>query len=53
MESVPNTFPSLFWAYTIVWCLIALYVFSLARRVSKLEKTTSSCNIEGGADENA
>ncbi|MBN8548673.1 MAG: CcmD family protein [Deltaproteobacteria bacterium] len=38
MEIVPNTFPSLFWGYSVIWVLLCLYVFSLARRMRNLEK---------------
>ena len=37
MDTVPNTFPSLFAAYTAIWCLLVMYVISLGKRVSKLE----------------
>ena len=38
MQEVPNTFPSLFLAYSAVLFIIGAYVFSLVRRVHKLEK---------------
>lgn len=38
METVPNTFPSLFWGYTILWAVLCVYIFSLGRRLRKLER---------------
>jgi len=37
IEQVPNTFPSLFWAYTAVWLILGFYMFSLIHRLGKLE----------------
>ena len=37
-EIVPNTFPSLFAGYTVIWALLALYIVSLGFRLSKIEK---------------
>jgi CcmD family protein len=34
----PDTFPALFWAYTSVWCIICVYVWTLGCRLKKLEK---------------
>lgn len=34
----PDTFPALFWAYTSVWCIICVYVWTLGSRLKKLEK---------------
>lgn len=41
-EVVPNTFPGLFWGYSVIWVLIALYIASLARRVRSLERKNSA-----------
>lgn len=41
-EFVPNTFPSLFWGYTAIWCLIAAYVASIAKRLARLEKNSTT-----------
>ena len=38
MDQMPNTMPDLFWAYTAVWTILALYILSLGRRISRLEK---------------
>jgi|688.fasta_scaffold1746146_2 CcmD family protein len=37
----PDTFPSLFWSYTVVWVILALYIIGLGVRVAKLERTIS------------
>lgn len=37
METVPNTFPSLFWGYTVIWVLVVAYVWTLGQRLKKLE----------------
>lgn len=38
MEIVPDTFPSLFWGYTVMWLCILIYIVSLARRMSRIER---------------
>jgi CcmD family protein len=38
----PDTFPSLFWSYTAVWAILALYIIGLGVRVAKLERTLST-----------
>ena len=38
MEQMPNTFPSLFAAYAVIWTLVVFYVLYLGKRISKLEK---------------
>ena len=40
MEHVPNTFPSLFAGYAVIWTLLIVYVFRLGSRLSRLEKQT-------------
>ncbi len=37
----PDTFPSLFWSYTAVWVVLALYIVTLGARLSRLEKKLS------------
>ncbi len=37
METTVDTFPSLFWGYSVIWALIVVYLISLGRRLSKLE----------------
>ncbi len=44
-----DTFPSLFWSYTIVWTFLALYIFWLGFRLSKLERKLTMLKDE--ADE--
>ena len=43
-ETTPDTFPSLFAAYSIVWLLVVLYMHSCSKRLRKLE----SKNTESG-----
>lgn len=38
METVPNTFPSLFTGYSVLWGLLSLYIVSLGIRVARLER---------------
>ncbi|MEZ4753028.1 MAG: CcmD family protein [Bdellovibrionota bacterium] len=38
MEQIPNTFPSLFAGYAVIWTLIVLYVLNLAKRLRAVEK---------------
>ena len=42
METVPNSFPDLFYAYTAVWGLLCVYILSLGIRVCRLEKKKNS-----------
>jgi len=37
----PDTFPSLFWSYTVVWGILAAYIVTLGVRLSRLEKRLS------------
>lgn len=41
METVPDTFPSLFAGYTVLWALVVIYVLTLARRVKRIERLMS------------
>lgn len=41
MNEVPNTFPSLFLGYSVIWGIVVVYLFSLVRRLGKLEKRLS------------
>ncbi|WKZ57733.1 MAG: CcmD family protein [Bdellovibrionota bacterium] len=38
MDMVPNTFPSLFIGYSVIWGLVAALVWSSFRRVRHLER---------------
>ena len=38
----PDTFPSLFWSYTVVWTILAAYIIILGVRLSRLEKRFSA-----------
>jgi CcmD family protein len=33
----PDTYDSLFWSYTAVWAVLALYIWTLGVRVKRLE----------------
>lgn len=48
----PDTFPDLFWSYTVVWLMLGLYIVSLGFRVRRLEKELTKgskdcCGKEG------
>ncbi len=34
----PDTFPSLFWSYTVVWGVLSVYIISLGARLSRVER---------------
>jgi CcmD family protein len=36
-EIVPNTFPSLFAGYAVIWAVLVVYIVYLGRRLSRLE----------------
>lgn len=38
METVPDTFPSLFWGYSVIWMLLGGYIVSLGFRLRKIER---------------
>ncbi|MFM1848412.1 MAG: hypothetical protein RL417_1886 [Pseudomonadota bacterium] len=48
METVPNTFPALFQAYSIVWGLLVVYIVSIGVRLRRIEK-----RLEGRCNEPA
>ncbi len=35
LEVVPNTFPSLFWGYAVLWLMICIYLFVIDRKISR------------------
>ena len=37
-EVVPNTFPALFWGYTVLWGILVVYLISLGVRLRRLER---------------
>lgn len=37
-----DTYPDLFWAYTVVWSILALYIAVLGARLRRLERTLGS-----------
>lgn len=47
MNEVPNTFQSLFVGYSAIWAILVLYLFTLVRRISKLEKRLAQGSSEG------
>lgn len=50
MDTVPNTFPSLFFAYTIVWGLMAWMVWSSFHRLRRLERELRALGDLSGRD---
>lgn len=38
---VPDTYPDLFWSYTAVWIVLAVYIVILGARVARLERSLS------------
>lgn len=42
----PDTYPSLFWSYTVVWVLLGLYIVSLGMRLRKVEDRTAKTSKE-------
>jgi len=46
MDTVPNTFPSLFAGYTAIWLIFGAYLFSLGLRLARLEKRFGSHSHE-------
>lgn len=42
IESVPNTFPGLFAAYSAIWILLSVYILRLGVRISRLERRKDS-----------
>jgi CcmD family protein len=38
VETVPNTFPALFQAYTVVWGLLVVYIVSIGVRLRRIER---------------
>lgn len=50
METTPDTFPSLFWGYTVIWGILGFYIFSLLKRVGNLEKAAEEKSSENDED---
>jgi CcmD family protein len=48
MEQVPNTFPDLFIAYTVVWGIIVVYMVTLWRKVNRLEQKLRTKGTDNG-----
>jgi|GEM_PF-1232921 len=34
-----DTYPDLFWAYTVVWVILAVYIGVIGARVARLERS--------------
>lgn len=34
----PDTFPSLFFGYTVIWALLSVYIFSISKRLKNIER---------------
>lgn len=41
MSAVPDTFPTLMWAYNLIWGLLAIYIVVIGRRLARAEKRLS------------
>jgi len=48
-EVVPNTFPALFQAYTVVWGLLVVYIISLGIRLRRVERKAGLVSKNGAA----
>lgn len=49
----PDTYPDLFWSYTVVWAILAVYIGILGYRVSALERALSRRERSQGDNESA
>lgn len=38
MESVPDTFPALFYGYSVIWGILVVYLCRMWAKLRKLEK---------------
>lgn len=47
-HSVVNTYPDLFWAYTAVWGVLAVYLWRLVSRISRIEAAFKAGKEGGG-----
>jgi CcmD family protein len=50
MDQVPNTIPELFWGYTALWAILAVYILSLGARLARLEKKSDESCIKKNDD---
>ena len=46
-----DSFPALFWGYTALWAVLAIYIWTLGSRVSRLERSVTE--VKGGVDGSA
>lgn len=42
METVPDTFSSLFWGYSVMWGCVLVYLVALVRRANRIERQLDS-----------
>ncbi len=38
-----DTYPDLFWAYTVVWGILAVYIAALGSRLKRIERSLGAC----------
>jgi hypothetical protein len=50
---VPNTYADLFWSYTAVWVILAVYIGVLGFRVAALERLLARLGTDRSGDESA
>jgi CcmD family protein len=48
---VPDTYPDLFWSYTVVWVVLGVYIAILGARVAKLERSLSQLSSSSQAQD--
>ena len=46
MEIVPDTYIDLFWGYSVIWLCIVIYLFSIFRRLRRVEKELEDLKSE-------
>ena len=47
LNAVPDTFPTLMWAYNLIWALLAIYIVFIGRRLARAEKRLSDVPVSG------
>lgn len=50
METVPNTFPGMFWSYLLVWIFLGGYILSMGVRLGRLERKFEDKSNEAKED---
>lgn len=46
-----DTYPDLFWAYTAVWVILAVYIAAIGGRLARIERALGSAQF--GSDRNS